>query len=340
MKRKTKKIITLLAELLFLALLIFLFLRILDFEEFKKNISIIKPSSIAVIFMLQAAVYILDSLRWLILLKQAGIKRPFLDILRARLSGFAVSYITPSLSFGGEPVRASLLKENGTPYNRLFATVTLDKYIELFSKFPVLVVGISFLIFLFDPSLSLIIVSVVVIVFLIGLFLFLLIKLFYDKQFINHFFKKLIRPFARLSPRTAVKFYSAVKDFEKEVSTIIRDKRYFYLATSIGVIVSFIEVLQSYYILSLLYSANLVKAFIIFSSTIFSAIFTLIPASLGGMESVNLFIFSLLGLGGGNGLIYTIVLRIGHLSFVAIGLINLLISRMILKRKSVKDVEA
>lgn len=338
MKRRTKKLITFFVELLFLSLLILLFLKILDFEQFKRNISIIKPSSIAVILLFQATVYILGSVQWLILLKQAGIRRSFLNIFRARISGFAISYITPSLYLGGEPVRASLLKESNTTYNKLFATVTLDKYIELFSKFPALAVGISFLIFLFDPNLSLIIVSLILIVFLIGLFLFIMIKLFYDKQFINHFSKKLIRPFAKLSPRTAVKFYSAVKDFEKEIGVIIRDKRYFYLAISIGVIVSLVEVLQTYYILSLLYSANLIKAFIIFSSTIFSAVFTLIPASLGGMESVNLFIFSLLGLGAGNGLIYTIVLRIGHLSFVAIGLANLLISRMIVKRRTAEDV--
>ncbi|NOY09186.1 MAG: flippase-like domain-containing protein [Spirochaetes bacterium] len=336
MNRRSKKYIIITAEILFLTVLIFLFLRILNFNQFKRNIRIIKPSNIAVILLFQSAVYILGALHWSVLLKQAGIKRSFLSILRARISGFSVSYITPSFYFGGEPVRASLLKDDKVTYNSLFATVTLDKYIELFSKFPAVIIGLSLLVILFDPAVSLIIISGIVTGLLIGVFLFLLIKLFNDKTFIDRFFKILLKPFAKLKPGTAVKLYRIIRDFEKEVGVIIREKKYFYLAISIGVLVSFIEVMQTYYILSLLHSQNLIKSFIIFSSTIFSAVFTFIPANLGGMESVNLFIFTLLGLGAGRGLVYTIILRIGHLGFVALGLLNLMFSRIVKKRNENK----
>ncbi len=337
MKKSRKKILKLTAEVLFLTILALLFIKVLDFNQLKNSLTIIKLSTIGIILLFQLAIHAFGSLQWWIFLNQGNIKRPFLRILKARICGFAVSYITPSMYLGGEPIRANLLKagNDNITYNTLFATVTLDKYVELLTKFPTTVIGLSFMIFFFNPQPMLIIISLFLILTITGFFLFFLFKLFYDDNFINKFFRGLIKPFFRIHPRTAVKILFTVRDFEKEVHTIIHDKRYFYLAAGIGTGIGLLEVIQTYYILTLFGTKNLIDAFIIFGGTILSAVFTLIPANLGGMEGVNLLLFSLLGIGIENGLTYTIILRIGQLSFVALGLVMLFLNR-ILKRRSLK----
>jgi len=45
--------------------------------------------------------------------------------------------------FGGEPVRASLYKSGQMSYKNIYATIALDKYIELAGKIPCILVGFA-----------------------------------------------------------------------------------------------------------------------------------------------------------------------------------------------------
>ncbi len=323
-----KRVAFLLTELLVISLLLFLFLKTLNINEFRKYLKILKPQNILVILLFQFSVQLLGSVQWRILMRQAEVERGFFNILKARISGYSVSYLTPSLYIGGEPVRAGMIKDPDTSYNKIYATVTLDKYIELFTKFPAIVTGLSFMIFFFNPKPILIVISAILMLSLIASFFFVMVKLLHDRAFIKRISKKILRPIIKSNPRIAVKIYSFIKAFEREITLIIHEKKYFYLAMTIGLTISMIEVCQTYYILCLMQFPSMINAFIIFGSSLFLAIFTIIPANLGGMEGVNLFIFSLLKMGPERGLTYTIILRLGHLSFVAIGLTMLLISRI------------
>ncbi len=63
------------------------------------------------LFLLASAVLmVINVLRWNTVLKYEGLKVPFGVLLRYRLIGAAISYITPASRVGGEPVRALLLK--------------------------------------------------------------------------------------------------------------------------------------------------------------------------------------------------------------------------------------
>ena len=67
---------------------------------------------------------------WWIILISYGIKLPLRRIVGARLSGFAVSYVTPTLYFGGEPVRALMVAgQTSAPTTRVFATVLVDRFL-------------------------------------------------------------------------------------------------------------------------------------------------------------------------------------------------------------------
>ncbi|HDL86032.1 MAG TPA: flippase-like domain-containing protein [Candidatus Acetothermia bacterium] len=67
---------------------------------------------------------------WWVILRGYGIVIPFHRVIGARLSGFAVSYITPSLYFGGEPVRALIAADSSSaPITRIFATIVVERFL-------------------------------------------------------------------------------------------------------------------------------------------------------------------------------------------------------------------
>jgi len=88
------------------------------------------------------------ALTWRIILKSYGIDSPWWALLRALLSGFTVSYLTPSLYFGGEPVRVYILaKEIGLPQPRLYATVLVAKLLEAITLVLFVLLGLFYALF-------------------------------------------------------------------------------------------------------------------------------------------------------------------------------------------------
>jgi uncharacterized protein (TIRG00374 family) len=67
---------------------------------------------------------------WAIILRSYGIYLPWGKIIGARLSGYAITYLTPTLYFGGEPVRGLLVIDRDTaPATRVFATIIVERFL-------------------------------------------------------------------------------------------------------------------------------------------------------------------------------------------------------------------
>jgi uncharacterized protein (TIRG00374 family) len=341
MQRKTKKCIIILIELvIIIALFVYFgFIIAQDYDQFASTLSRLTLPFFCGLILIQIAKHGVGSVEWLILLRQAGSRRSFFTLFTARLTGFAISYLTPSLYLGGEPARAAVLNDSNMTYKKALATVVLDKYIELFTKLPCIITGFALLIIILKPEFFVIFVSTLFIVFFVSLFIFLLIKLFKDKSFINRFVKFFLRPFIKIRPRAAVKVMLVVKEFQNDISTIIKEKKAFYLASAFGFIISLIEVFQSYYIISFLYPTGytplmiLIFAFIIyFSSLIFSLIPYPTPGGLGPVEGVYVIFFTLFGMLRADGLLYSLLLRMGQSVSISGGLVNLFFRRVFKKR--------
>ncbi len=76
---------------------------------------------------------------WRIILRAYGIHTPIRRIIGARLSTYAVSYLTPTLYFGGEPFGAFLVADkNAAPATRVFATIIVERFL----------LGVSFTLFI------------------------------------------------------------------------------------------------------------------------------------------------------------------------------------------------
>jgi len=141
----------------------------------------------------------------------------------------------------------------------------------------------------------------------------------------------------------AVKVIRVIKEFQRDLTKIVKQKKAFYFASLIGFIVSIIKVLQTYYIFSFLFPIEytplmlLTYSFIIFfSSLIFSLIPFPTPGGLGPVEGVFVGFFILFGMKEHKGLLYSAIIRIGQFVSISIGLINLAV-KMFLKKSDKKE---
>jgi len=82
---------------------------------------------------------------WWIILLSYGIRVPFWRIVGARTSGYAISYLTPTLYFGGEPFRALLVSDStAAPTTRIFATIIVERFLGGLSMvFFILIGGVN-----------------------------------------------------------------------------------------------------------------------------------------------------------------------------------------------------
>jgi uncharacterized protein (TIRG00374 family) len=325
-----------LLEAVALGFLVLLFVLVLDRDELLGHLQRITARTVFGVLAFQLAIQGLGTFQWSLVLREAGIFRGPWQAFTARLAGFAVTYLTPSMYFGGEPVRASVYKRERIASQRLYATIVLDKYIELSTKFPCIIAGFAILAVLIRPSVVLVSAVGAVLAFLLGFFVLLVVRLFNRPDLIARFVKRLVRPLARINRRLAVKVIVAMKEFARDVAEIMAHRRVFYLAMLTGVTVSVVEVLQTFFILGALDPSwaavdRLVRSFVIFATVFIQALVGLLPGNLGGMEGTHLAIFNVLGIGSARSLIYTIILRIGQMAMVLLGILAIVAWR--LKRK-------
>ncbi len=79
------------------------------------------------------ATLLLWSLSWWIILRAYGVRVSWWAVWRARMCGFAITYLTPSMYLGGEPASVYLIarEQQGTsPTTRIVATILVAKLLE------------------------------------------------------------------------------------------------------------------------------------------------------------------------------------------------------------------
>ncbi|HTO23822.1 MAG TPA: lysylphosphatidylglycerol synthase transmembrane domain-containing protein [Spirochaetia bacterium] len=326
--RRLGRPLTIAIETVLIGGLVVLFIVILDPQRLREDFGRITAVTLLGLMAFQVGIHAMGMLQWLVLLRQAGIRAGPWKVFRARLSGTAITSLTPAASFAGEPVRGALLKDHATTYRRVFATIAVDKYIELFTKLPMGALGFGFLIFSVHPGAVLVVVSALFVAFSLGIFLLVMVRLFQGGSFIVRLFKRLVRPLARVRLRAAARVVHVVRDFTRSVSHLVRSRRALYLAMLLGVLLSAIELGQYAYVLAVLGVPSVGNAAILYFSHLFVGLVGFIPGNVGTTEGMFLFAFTLLGLGSNRSLIFSIILRIGQLVMVALGLCNLVVTRV------------
>ncbi len=111
------------------------FLVVLNFAGFENIIEPFREFSIfylALFLLTTLLLHLVTTLRWSTVLRYEGLNVPFLKLLKLRLIGTAVSYLTPAARVGGEPLRGYLLKRTlGIEGKRAYSSVLIDTSLGL-----------------------------------------------------------------------------------------------------------------------------------------------------------------------------------------------------------------
>jgi len=262
------------------------------------------------------------TIAWLIIMRGYGVTAPITLSFWARIGSFAVSYLTPSMHFGGEPVRALVVeRESNSSYSRIFATIVAERISMMTALVSAILIGALLGIFSKLPKdtlLYLILISLLFVSLLILLIVNFYRKLFLFSRFIaflerhlpwGELFEKVEKIVKRLEQEINMAFGQHIKhtfiafllDLVATIFMMLRPQIYFYYTQ--GRIFSLIELTMLFALMSIL-----------------SSMFWITPGGIGISEGGLIGIFAIFGINGSEAVAYSFSVKVIELFFVGIGL--------------------
>ncbi len=293
----------------------------IPWQDALKVLTEAKPEYLTVYLGASAAILVLHSWRWRVILKAKGVNVPLYNLLSYRMAGNAVSFVLPGPKIGGEAVRAGLVSRHTfhrkkTSFSKALSTVMLDRSVE-FQTFVVLFfIGVLWLALHGGIPAHLKTVMVAAAVLLVAITLVLTISMYRGKPLVLHALRKF--PFARNLHKELHVFEQTIASFYRE------DKLDFILSHCIAAVAWFLSFIEYKYLLLLLgYDVPLYGIFIIYSFVGFAYAIP-IPLALGSLEAAQATAFTLLGLPAGSGLILAFITRLRDMILTLLGFMVLI----------------
>jgi uncharacterized protein (TIRG00374 family) len=264
---------------------------------------------------------------WWVILRSYGITVSLRTITWARLSGYAVSYLTPSLYFGGEPIRALMIADRtSAPVTRIFATIVVERFLGGLSLIVFIFVGSFYT--LITPQVNAgekrtVIIGVAFITFWIVVGL---INFARNSKWISRPIRLLERPFRRW--RNGIeRAANKVSETEDEIhEAFTRHWRGTLLAFLIQILSNFFVYMRPqvfFYFsahrlfdfaqLSLLFTLNIMLSFFLWIT----------PGGLGTGEAALIGIYKLVGVGKEGAVAFSLTFKFVELLIVMVGLFYL-----------------
>jgi len=265
------------------------------------------------------------TLAWVVVMKGYGVVAPFSLSFWARIGSFSVSFLTPSMHFGGEPVRALVIeRETDSTYSRAFATIVAERITMLAALVTIILIGAMMGVYtrLSTNTLPyLVLISLIFFGLVVTLILNFFRKLFLFTRFaaflkrhlpwtrllqkaedsIRHLEKEIGMAFGQHKKHTGVAF---LLDLAATVFMFIRPQIYFYYTQ--GRLFSIVELTMLFAMISVL-----------------SSLFWVTPGGIGVSEGGFIGIFAIFGISGSEAVAYSFSLKAIQLFFVGFGLVLL-----------------
>jgi len=316
-----RKIILSLFSLIGVGLFILLIKRI-GWNEIKSAICSLSLEEFFVACLLMFFAFILSIYKWKIILNAFRIKVPFKTLFVSRTVGFALSYLTPGIYFGGEPLRAMILKEEtNLDWDYNIASIIIDKTLEATINGIVILIGIIYILTHFTLPLWLSRTLIFILFFCIGLS-----YLFYYKTIRKSgFFTSIIRFFNLNKIKELKGIHKNLKNIEGYLEDFFCHKKEHLISASIiGICAQIINLISFYLIIYFLGIKINIITLISFICLLYVVFFIPIPACLGAQEGSQAIAFSLFNLSTHLGIAFTLILRAIYLIGVIVGLLFLL----------------
>ncbi|GAB4304705.1 MAG: UPF0104 family protein [Candidatus Bipolaricaulota bacterium] len=262
------------------------------------------------------------TLSWYALLRGAGIAMRWRHTVSPLLAGFAVSYLTPSLYLGGEPVRAYwVARDRGTPMARVMATAVVERILAGFSILAFASIGAVFAVT--SPRLSLANKGAVGIALaVLALFLVLLLI-----PFARHarWLSRLLAWTARFLPgrRRLLRAAAHVAEMEEEIHRAFSHYLgYTLLAFAFQLLTVFLNYIRPQIFFHFTQRAlfTFPQLSLYFTLSIFLDAFVWVtPGGFGLTDGGRVMVFTLLGIPASGGVAFTVVYRFVDLVLVGLG---------------------
>jgi len=273
--------------------------------------------------------------RWKLVLNAQGDKVSFWRLISPKFVGYAISFLTPGLYVGGEPVRAYVLKkETGIRFTRSMASIIVDKVLDFTYPLPFLIGALIYAIFSYNMPWSVVGVFILTLFILIGL-----LGLFYFQTYRSKgFFSVIMRIFQLHRFKFMRKIVTRMVIFEQLIITFFKDKRQLFaqglLLSLLGGTIIFAQFFIILHALGI--DANFLEILVMMVFMILSFLIP-IPASLGSFETSQVVVFTALKFTASIGIAFTLVLRVAEIFKVGLGLFYL--SRLGLKLLKAVPIE-
>jgi len=301
--------------------LIFFFYYFIGFKKIFSSFSLLKGWQIVLLVLLSLAGLFLNIKRYQLVTRDFGGFRPSLrKTSKIWLTGFALTYLTPTGHFGGEPIKAlGLSKEYNYPYPESLLTTVIEQVVS-FLGIAFFALSCACLLF-FKKYFTL--SSLVFLWFLfIVLAIYISMRLWKNEKFFDYLFKVFFLH------KIKVKTENGLQTLSSEI------KRYGNQA------INYIRKHQPRFLLSCFYSfcyslvwILIAKLFFLFLGTniSFEKLFFLkvmvdiaysapLPASIGAFEGAHFFVFNLFGLSVGSALAFSLLMRSFDTVYAGLGL--------------------
>lgn len=286
---------------------------------------------------------------WIVLMKGYGVSAPYALSFWARIGSFAVSYLTPSMHFGGEPVRALVIeRESDSSYSRIFATIVAERITMMVALVSAILIGAMLTIYSQIPTdtmLYLILISLLFLVLLAALILNFYKKIFIFSKFTAFLKRKL--PWTEILQRAE----DVIRHLEKEISMAfgkhIKHTGIALLLDLVATVFMFIRPqIYFYFTQGRVFSiAELTMLFAMIS--VMSSFFWVTPGGIGISEGGYIGIYALFGISGSEAVAYSFALKSIQLVLVGVGIsllahygiMNLLFEKRQERAEEAKDEE-
>ena len=278
-------------------------------------------SIIAVVVVLSFIQVFITIYRWKLILEAQGDRVPFRKLIAPKFVGYAISFLTPGLYVGGEPVRAFVLKkQTGTSYSHGFASIIVDKILDFTYPLPFLIAALVYAIFAYDLPWGAVSVFVLILFILI-----IILGIFYIQTYRGRgFFSSLIKFFQLHRIRRINRLLEKMLYFEKLIITFFNHRQTLFIKGLLISLLGGIVILTQFTVI--LYALGVAASFwqiLVMMVFMILSFLIPIPASLGAFETGQVVVFAALKHTTSAGVAFTLILRTAEILKVGLGLIFL-----------------
>lgn len=291
--------------------------------EIWRNISRISLTNFLILIGLRILYWFLRTINWKVILDAFEGKTSLLNLFIARMSGHAVSQLTPTAQVGSEATRTFMAKCSSRKV--CVASVIVDKTTEFFSVVSFTIIGVVAIFFriALPPKLKTIFIGGVVLASLLLFFFF-----YKQKKGLLGWLLNIVQKL-RIRSKLVEKHKDKIEETDEHISSFYRNHRGAFLkAFLLYSLLIMLWVTEIH--LGLLFigvtDVSFVDSFLVTVLGNLAFVFPIVPGSLGIYEATYIGLFALLGMRAGSALTLVLIRRMMALLLAGFGLLGMLAS--------------